>query len=512
MSHRLFAEERPASADPLNENAPRHPLPSIAPNLLAQHPRQQVRPGFGPHLSHPPVEGHSSVPQQKKFRFRHLKIARTYKCIQDGEVPDPYLSSLAPWRHRPSRLARLLPLSLSFAFLACLPARAALDPLNRPAVHVDLGPEQLVTANAGWPYLFQSAEGTTVVLGHRYWLPKQPEPIVFTVRSFDRRKTWQEWTPSKEQGSGPVTEGVAVQLKDGRIAIFDVYAYHQGAKRFTGKRWISKDGWRTVTGPEVTSVSVPQALTEGMVDDRGEPISRLYLRRSAVLLKSGDLLAAAYGRFEGDDVPVEYIPAMKQCRSYLLRSSDEGLTWTFAGTIATPPVGQEGFGEPVIIQLQHGPRAGRLICQMRVGREHAIYQTESDDEGKTWSAPRALSWTYSRFGRQREIIGVDPDLTEMSNGVLVMGYGHKPDYRDDGNFLAFSVDQGVTWTAETRLSSAITIAYVGVREVSPGNLFAVYTKTAVTRASEYKGAVFDTYGREIQVQIPPPLPAAPAKH
>jgi len=401
---------------------------------------------------------------------------------------------------------------LAACFHLALPAEAASDPLNRPAVEVDLGPEQLITGNAGWPYLFQTTEGTTVVLGHRRWLPKEPEPIVFTVRSFDERKTWQEWKPSPEQGKGPVTEGTTVQLKDGRILIFDVYAYHQGSKRFSGKRWVSHDGWKTVSGPETTTVSLPTALTEGTVDDRGERVSRLYLRRSVIALKNGDLLFTGYGRFEGDEiVPVEYIPAMKQSRSYLLRSSDEGLTWTYAGTIATPPVGQEGFAEPVLVQLQTGARAGRLICQMRVGREHAIYQTESDDEGKTWTTPRALKWTYSRFGREREIVGVDPDLIEMSNGTLVMGYGHKPDFKDDGNFLAFSVDQGATWTAETRLSSAVTLAYVGVREVKPGKLFAVYTKTEVARASAYKNAVFDTYGRTIDVEVTRQQPVQAAK-
>lgn len=374
------------------------------------------------------------------------------------------------------------------------------DPLNAPALHVDLGPEQLVARGAGWPYLFQTAEGTTVVLGHMHWVPKQSEPVVFTTRSFDGRKTWQEWKPAPSQGAGPVTEGTVVQLKDGRILIFDVYAYHVGNKVFQGKRWISRDGWKTVSGPEPTRVSVPQAKVDGMVDDRGEPISRLYIRRSAVLLPTGDLLASAYGRFEDDHVPVEYLPEMKQTRCYLLRSSDEGKTWSYAGTIAAPPAGQEGFGEPVLVRLQRGPLAGRLICQMRVGREHAIYQTESDDEGKTWTKPRALKWTYSRFGREREIVGVDPDLIEMSDGTLVMGYGHKPDFMDNGNFLAFSLDQGATWVCETRLSTTMTRAYVGVREVSPGTLFVVYSTTTEPQPSKYRSATFDTVGRTVVVQ------------
>jgi len=393
--------------------------------------------------------------------------------------------------------ASWLPIAV-FLCLSVLPTQAS-DPLFAPSIQVELGPEQMVAPGAGWPYLFQSREGTTVVLGHVKWIPKSPRPIHFTVRSFDERKTWEPWKPAPEQGTGPMTEGVAVQLNDGRILIFDVYAEHTRNRIFEGKRWISRDGWKTVSGPESISVSVPKAEISG-VDDRGEPISRLYIRRSVLLLPGGDLLASAYGRFDEDTAAVEYLPKMKQTRSYLLRSSDEGRTWIYYSTIATPPIEQEGFGEPVIVQLKHGRRAGRLICQMRTGRECPIYQVESDDEGKTWTKPRPLRWTYSRFGRQRDLIGVDPDLVEMSDGTLVMSYGHKPDYQDHGNFLAFSLDQGETWTSETRLNSSITMAYTGIREVSPGVLFVVYTNSNATQTSKYREAIFDTVGRTVMVK------------
>ncbi|MDB6094509.1 MAG: exo-alpha-sialidase [Verrucomicrobia bacterium] len=387
--------------------------------------------------------------------------------------------------------------AIGFTFLG-ITAFGAQGVLALP-VEVKLGAEQTVVRDAGWPYLFQAKEGTTVVFGHKVWLPKQHEPVVFASRSFDERKSWEVSQPTPGKDPGPVTEGSAVQLADGRILIFNVYAYHVGERRFEGKRWVSRDGWKTVSGPETIRVSVPLAKVDGMVDDRGEPISRLYLRRSVVVLAGGDLLATAYGCFDGDNVPVEYLPAMKQSRTYLIRSHDEGLTWNYAGTVAAPPMGQEGFGEPVLLRLQHGAHAGRLICQMRAGRENAISQSESDDDGTTWTPAHPLSWTFSRYGRSRDIVGVDPDLIEMSTGILVMGYGHKPDFMDDGNFLAFSVDQGKTWTAETRLSSAMTRAYVGVREVSPGKLFVVYTNTTEPDGAKYKEAVFDVVGRTVTV-------------
>jgi hypothetical protein len=63
----------------------------------------------------------------------------------------------------------------------------------------------------------------------------------------------------------------------------------------------------------------------------------------------------------------------------------------------------------------------------------------------------------------------------MSDGTLVLSFGHKPDYQDDGNFLVFSLDQGQSWTQVTRLSSIRTCAYTSVREIRPGMLFVVYS-------------------------------------
>ena len=43
-------------------------------------------------------------------------------------------------------------------------------------------------------------------------------------------------------------------------------------------------------------------------------------------------------------------------------------------------------------------------------------------------------------------------------------------------------------------------AYTGVREVSPGALFVVYTGTAESQTSKYRTATFDTVGRTVVVK------------
>jgi hypothetical protein len=386
----------------------------------------------------------------------------------------------------------------SFASLLGAPVFLASAETPEPALRIELGEEQLVAPGVPWPYLFQAREGATVILGHIGWPPGGKYPIHYTSRSFDGRKTWQEWKPGPEHGRGPITEGSTVQLRDGRILLFDVHAEHVGNKRFETSFWVSKDGFRTLQGPEKYSFVLPQAEVKSF-DDRGEPISRMYLRRSVIELKNGDLLATAYGHFESDKFGTEYMPKMFKMRSFLLRSKDQGRTWVYVTTIASDPVEQEGFGEPVMIQLQNGPHAGRLICQLRTGRETPVYQCESDDEGKTWTKAYPLQWTYSRFGRTRAIVGTDPDLTEMRDGTLVMAFGHKPDYQEHGNYVAFSLDHGHSWTHVVPLSSTVTRAYCGVREVSPGELFVVYTTSDAKTAQDYSKAKFNTMGRSIRV-------------
>src|SRR6185503_18430142 len=104
-------------------------------------------------------------------------------------------------------------------------------------------------------------------------------------------------------------------------------------KVFEADFWSTRDSYRSLSGPKKFRFSMPEAETQGK-DDRGEPISRLYFRRSAIELDNGDLLACAYGRFESDKAPVEYLGAMTKMRSLLVRSTDRGATWKYVSTIS----------------------------------------------------------------------------------------------------------------------------------------------------------------------------------
>jgi hypothetical protein len=165
---------------------------------------------------------------------------------------------------------------------------------------------------------------------------------------------------------------------------------------------------------------------------------------------------------------------MLKFRCVLLRSSDRARTWRYIATIAVDPaVGEEGFDEPAMARVSSGPRAGRLVCLMRTGSNNCpIYQSHSDDEGATWSKPRAL-----------ELHGVDPDILCLADGSLACLVGRRinDDKKNErGYYLSLSRDAGETWTLaakwniEPHAAVSNTTYYSSLRELSPGRLLAIY--------------------------------------
>ena len=91
-----------------------------------------------------------------------------------------------------------------------------------------------------------------------------------------------------------------------------------------------------------------------------------------------------------------------------------------------------------------------------------LYLNESADDGKTWSAPRAIADR-----------GVWPNACRMQGGVLAVTYG-RPD-----NWVAFSLDDGKTWVGHTCIYQGRTTSYNTIEEVAPGKLLVVYDRQAL---------------------------------
>jgi hypothetical protein len=405
-----------------------------------------------------------------------------------------------------------------------------------PRLSLDFGDERLILDDGLQPSMLCTKAGTLVVQSQLSTKP-HPQPRIFypyalrTVVSRDGGATWAEF-PLKSGDNGVNLEGGVTQLRDGTILALETYVI-PGARAGEGRGLLfsSRDDYRSLEGPVEITFALPGANFSGSTDDGGRPHAAMRLHRRILELPGGDLLTTLYGWLEGDDEPSGYTPTMKKTRVMLLRSSDRGRHWELVATIAADPkVGTEGYDEPVLARISKGPHPGRLICQMRTGRE--LRESVSDDEGRTWSParPRVFAdldvyrtelWAplfkgFRRNGRlieenPNEFIGavVDPDLLELRGGLLVAAFGVRvppracwtiPKHPWNGNYLAFSLDHGDTWSHVVRLTSGVyTTHYMAVEETPRDNHLFVAYDFGHWRCKEGRY----TYGRPLQISITP---------
>ena len=167
---------------------------------------------------------------------------------------------------------------------------------------------------------------------------------------------------------------------------------------------------------------------------------------------------------------------------------------------------------------------------MRTGRE--LYESSSDDEGITWSAPhprvfagldvyRTELWVdmlRDFKGSKGRLLDennpddlrgavVDPDLIELRSGLLVAAFGIRvpqkacwqhPEHPWNGNYLAISQDHGKTWPNVIRLTSGVlTTHYMAIEETLVNNrIFIAYDLGGWS-----KGMRRDIWGRYLDVAV-----------
>jgi hypothetical protein len=406
--------------------------------------------------------------------------------------------------------------------------------LDENRLNLSFDKEMLVMNEGLQPSMLCTRKGNFIVQAQ---LPKKPLPqkriyypfAIKTVTSYDKGRTWNEF-PLKAGDNGLNMEGGIVQLRNGNIIALETYIT-PGSKPDTGVGllYTSSDEYRTLQGPFEITLNMPNADFYSSSDDGGRPHEAMRFHRRIIELPNGDLMTTVYGFQKGDKSPADYMPSMMKSRAMLFRSSNQGRHWDYVSTIAADgTVGTEGFGEPTLVRISKGKHAGRLISMMRTG--YALYEAKSDDEGKTWTKaePRVFAnldvyktgeWAdlfkgVKRNGKlisenPKELYGsvVDPDLCEMKNGVLVASFGVRITARAswnifthpwNGNYLAFSLDQGDTWSQVVRITSGIpTTHYMAIEQMPNKNeLFVIYD----WGYWGYKPGRY-IYGRKVTVKI-----------
>ncbi len=133
------------------------------------------------------------------------------------------------------------------------------------------------------------------------------------------------------------------------------------------------------------------------------------------------------------------------------------------------------LNEPHLIELP----SGRLICHMRCenselfngGEEElfTVFQSVSDDGGKTWSAPEMLL---------DETGGAPPHLIQLSSGILLCTYGRRK--MPYGIMAMMSTDGGESWKKDIRIyenTASDDIGYPSTIELDDGTLITVFYAT-----------------------------------
>jgi sialidase-1 len=181
----------------------------------------------------------------------------------------------------------------------------------------------------------------------------------------------------------------------------------------------SKDNGRTWSAPNfISTAGMPFTDVEGPTD-------------APIEMPDGSIVMGVIGENTHTD------PNNRS--AILLRSTDQGKTWSYLSTIAGDPGGKlGGFLEPGLVRT----KTGRIVAGLRNhGADQAIWMTHSDDSGKTWAPPRKTS-----------MIGHPVDLVQLADGRLMASYGIRtPHTKPTGVRVCFSGDNGETWDVESEV-------------------------------------------------------------
>ena len=239
--------------------------------------------------------------------------------------------------------------------------------------------------------------------------------------------------------------------------------------------WLGSDeveSWRT-TLEAITDEEVTQHLGSWVMlsDDNGgtwsaplrAPVSTPH---GPICLASGELIYLGKRYVTGPD-------ELTKGPVLAAHSADGGRTWTERGAIPIyPNTMPTNYHELHVVELP----SGKLIGMIRVenAQDHSVedagivpfsmMQTESTDEGNTWTEPTPLNFH-----------GSPPHLLRHSSGALVLTYGYR--LEPYGQRVAISRDDGASWDHDWIVRDDGPdgdLGYPSTVELSDSSLFTVY--------------------------------------
>jgi hypothetical protein len=268
------------------------------------------------------------------------------------------------------------------------------------------------------------------------------EKSTFLVRSADNGRTWSQ----PQELPAALHGGVVHAARGGRL-IMQVVQTEPRRILMSG----SSDDGRTWLEP------VAAELTGEWPKDpaRLSPYGPLLEMPDGTLIR---FLLGGLASNEGKNV-VQW--GSFHCQAFSIRSTDGGKTWSAPVNLDRPswagqPAGTIGGSLDLTEPVAAVTDDGRILCYVRPIYSPTMWETESDDGGRTWSSVRRGPFP-----------GYAPCMTRTKSGALLVAH------RFPGHSINVSWDDGVTWDEGTTADFPVW-AMGCMMEVEPDVVLFVY--------------------------------------
>jgi hypothetical protein len=192
---------------------------------------------------------------------------------------------------------------------------------------------------------------------------------------------------------------------------------------------------------------------------------------TAALMKSGEIVVVYY------DSPDHVSSAG---RISMVRSRDDGRTWSMPAVVVDGPNDER---DPNIVETARGTWLVSYFesDSAKSPTSQGVFVIRSTDEGKTWSVPAKVATTLVGAATSAKIVQLD-------NGDLLLPvYGGKPGGVDAVAAVIRSADDGMTWSPESEamLASAPGVNFVepALGYLGGGRLLAMVRTEGAERAA-----------------------------
>lgn len=285
------------------------------------------------------------------------------------------------------------------------------------------------------PSVVRLPDGTLVAL-------VEPKKLIF-IRSKDGGKSWTEPYVGVSQKENFTLNALGVRRDGCLVGVFSQANENLGTSSVEKRTEKLPDGRE---GQTYTGYRYSGDLYLGYSKDQGKTwtagkqiyvspmISAWTWTMGRVLeLDNGTLIVPVGGYLSLEDMDGIWLSAG------VVRSDDEGATWSFSVLGRGNPSNWTIFSEPSLAQLDDGTLVAMMRSEDRVtrsspgdprGTRYGLHRATSKDGGKTWTSP-AMSIPNATHC----------SLASLADGVLLCGYhSHNPR-------LGLSGDGGLNWYA-----------------------------------------------------------------